>query len=171
MAFKVQKGARVRPVTGFPAKLVKAKSSENATQLPGKFLVKNNTSQEYELPATGALTAQSNDFGVITNGNLNDIAGKREIWEGDGKEVMVQVVTQTALSPGQKVILSESVAGDIDGADSGGADLGTSKIVGEFVCLATEFWKDGINNTFSNAAQGNVVIIILYGPTKDAVPT
>lgn len=169
MAFKVQKGAIVRPL-GFPTEIAKAKSSENASQLPGKFVVWNKTNAEYELPATGATTAFSNKFGVIVNSNLNDIAGKREVVVGNGTEVLVQVVSQTAIVPGWDVILSESVAGDVDTADVSGADLGTSKIVGKFVCKATEFWKDGINNTFSNAAQNDIIIIQLYGPNSQAAP-
>ena len=86
MAFKVQKGAIVRPL-GFPTEIAKAKSSENSTQVPGKFVVWNKTNQEYELPATGATTAFSNKFGVIVNSNLNDIAGKREVVVGNGTEI------------------------------------------------------------------------------------
>jgi hypothetical protein len=168
MAFKVQKGAIVRPL-GFPTELHKAKSSENATQLPGKFLVYNYTNKEFELPAIGALTAQSDYFGVIVNSNLNDIAGKRELIIGNGTEVLCQVVAQTAIVPGREVILSEVVAGDVDTADVAGGDNGTRKVVGRFICKATEFWKDGINNTFSNAAQNDIIIIRLYAPTGGTV--
>lgn len=169
MAYKPQLGSIVRPL-GHPTDLVKAKSSENASQVPGKLVIYNYTNLEYELPPTGVLTAQSTDFGVITNTNINDRAGVREIYKAHGSEVLVTVKAQTAIKPGGEVIFSEVVAGDVDAADGAGGDKGTSKVCGKMVCLATEFWKDGINNTFSDAAQNDLIIIQLYSSTGTTTP-
>jgi hypothetical protein len=157
-SFKAKAGALVRPL-GHPSDMVATKPGE--VQPIGSLVFFDETNRYFKLPAT---SQTSRTFGVVANTNLNGTYdGQREIWMGHGSEVFVNVVASGAIVPGREVIFSTTVAGQVQTAATDGTDNGTAKVVGKFICKALEFWKDGIANTFTNAAANDIITIQLYG--------
>lgn len=157
-SFKATVGAIVRPL-GHPTDMVPTKTGE--VQPIGNLVVYNTTNRNYENPAVSATNGR---FAVVVNTNLNGAYdAQREVVFGHGQEVHVNVRAGGTIVPGNEVIFS-ATPGRVDAAT--GPDAGTLKVVGKFVCKALEFWKDGIEEPFTNAASGDIVTILLYGPTR-----
>jgi hypothetical protein len=160
-SFKVTAGAIVRPL-GHPTKMVPTKPGE--VQPIGRLVFFDETNRYFKNPAT---SQTSGNFGVVANTNLNGkYDGQREVVFGHGQEVWVNVIASAAIVPGREVIFSTTVAGQVQTANADGSDNGTAKVVGKMICKASEFWKDGIENAFTNAAANDVVTILLYEPTS-----
>lgn len=158
-SFKSTAGALVRPL-GHPSDILATKPGE--VQPNGGLVYFDETNRYYKNPAT---SQTSRNFAVIAATNLNQTYdGQREMWRGHGSEVHVNVVASGAITPGREVIFSTTVAGQVETAATAGTDNGTAKVVGKMICKASEFWKDGIVNAFSNAAANDIITILLYQP-------
>ena len=158
-SFKTSLGAIVRPL-GHPTELVKAKPAE--VQPIGSLVVFDPAGPYYKLAPTGA---SGRRFGVVALANNSaKFDGKREIVTGHGTEVRVNVKSAGVIVPGAEVIYSASVAGSVD--TIGATAEGSFKVVGRYLFRADEFWKDGINNTFTNAALNDTITIQLYGEAR-----
>lgn len=159
-SFKVNAGAIVRPL-GHPTDMVPTKPGE--VQPIGSLVIKDALGY-YKLAPTGAT---SGDFGVVTLTNLNGkYDGQREVIFGHGVEVWVNVVANGTIVPDKEVIFSAGTAGRVDQAAGDGTDAGTLKVCGKMKHKASEWWKDGITQTYTNAAAADVVTIVLYQATR-----
>jgi hypothetical protein len=157
--FKTSLGTIVKPL-GHPTEMVKTKSGEN--QIAGNLVVWDRTNGYFKLPAT---SATSKYFGMVVLSNLNGTYdGQREVIFGHGTEVWVTLKSSGAIIPGDDVIFSTTVAGSVETAATAGTDAGTDKLVGKFICKASEFWKDNIANAYTNAALNDNVIVQLLQP-------
>lgn len=156
--FKATPGAIVKPL-GFPTKMVPTKPGE--VQPIGNLVVYDTVNRYYANPAASATNGR---FAVVANTNLNGTYdGQREVVIGNGQEVMVNVRAGGTIIPGTEVVFS-ATPGRVDAAT--GPDAGTQRVCGRFEFKALEFWKDGIQNPYTNAAAGDIVTILLYAPTR-----
>lgn len=156
--FKATVGAIVKPL-GFPTEMKPTKPGEN--QPIGNMVTYDFTNKYFANPAASATSGR---FGVVANTNLNgNYDGQRELVIGNGQEVLVNVRAGGTIVPETECVFS-ATPGRVDGAT--GPDAGTLRVCGKMVCKALEFWKDGIEEPFTNAASGDIITMLLYAPTR-----